>query len=72
MIEIEFSALARLCLDRRIPTQEQLATEVLAFLADRSAKQLKITWQFSLATARTKLNSPYCSVHPDNAKYRMT
>jgi transposase len=30
MIEIEFSALARLCLNRRIPTLELLKKEVLA------------------------------------------
>jgi hypothetical protein len=32
MIEIEFSALARQCLHRRIPTQEALAHEVLALV----------------------------------------
>ena len=38
MIEIEFSALARLCLDRRIPTVEQLETEILAFFHDRQSR----------------------------------
>ena len=32
MIEIEFSALARLCLDCRIPTMAKLEKEVLTFL----------------------------------------
>ena len=36
MIEIEFSALARLCLNRRIPTIEQLQSEVLALIAHRT------------------------------------
>ena len=72
MIEIEFSVLARQCLHRRIPTIEQLAREVLAIVADRKAKQAKITWQFSLQAARTKLNSHYVKVHPDNDKFKET
>jgi hypothetical protein len=32
MIEIEFSALSRQCLQRRIPTQEQMEREVMALL----------------------------------------
>ena len=60
MIEIEFSALTRLCLNRRIPTIEQLEHEVLAIVADRKAKQIPINWQFSLQSARTKLNSHGC------------
>ncbi|NIW09353.1 MAG: IS630 family transposase, partial [Gammaproteobacteria bacterium] len=62
MIEIEFSALARQCLNRRIPSQAELEQEVLTFFADRMAKQIKIDWQFSLQTARTKLNSHYVKV----------
>ncbi len=48
MIEIEFSALARECLNRRIPTIELLAKEVLALVKERAEKKLKINWQFSL------------------------
>lgn len=72
MIEIEFSALARLCLDRRIPTIEQLETEILAFFRDRECRQVKINWQFSIPAARCKLNSHYEAVHPDNAKFKIT
>lgn len=72
MIEIEFSALTRLCLARRIPTIEQLAHEVLALVAERKAKQIKISWQFSLQSARTKLNSHYVKVHADNLKFMDT
>lgn len=72
MIEIEFSALTRLCLNRRIPTIEQLEREVLAFVADRKAKQIPITWQFSLQSARTKLNSHYVKVQSDNLKFKKT
>jgi hypothetical protein len=72
MIEIEFSALTRLCLARRIPTVEQLEREVLALVAERKTKQIKISWQFSLQSARTKLNSHYVKVHSDNLKFKQT
>jgi hypothetical protein len=69
MIEIEFSALARQCLNRRIPSQADLEQEVLAFLAKRMAKGIQIDWQFSIQTARTKLNSHYVKVHSANTKF---
>lgn len=72
MIEIEFSALTRLCLNRRIPTIEQLEREVLAIVADRKAKQIPINWQFSLQSARTKLNSHYVKVQSNNLKFKET
>jgi hypothetical protein len=72
MIEIEFSALTRLCLARRIPEIDQLEREVLAIIADRSAKQIKINWQFSIQSARTKLNSHYVKVHSGNQKFEET
>lgn len=68
MIEIEFSALSRLCLDRRIPSIEQLEKEVLAIIKDRAEKKVKIHWQFSIENARTKLNKHYERVNPDNVK----
>jgi hypothetical protein len=70
MIEIEFSALTRLCLDRRIPTQEQLEREILSLVAQRKADKIKITWQFSVQSARSKLNSHYVKVQPDNQKFK--
>lgn len=72
MIEIEFSALSRLCLNRRIPTQEQLEREVLAIVKERAEKQIKIDWQFSIETARTKLNRHYEKVNEENGKYKET
>jgi hypothetical protein len=66
MIEIEFSALARLCLHRRIPSQEKLEHEVLALVAERHEKRIKINWQFSLQAARQKLNSHYVVVNEQN------
>lgn len=69
MIEIEFSALARQCLNRRIPTIEQLEREILALMDERHSKHIKIDWQFSIQSARSKLNSHYTAVHPDNEKF---
>ena len=59
MIEIEFSALSRQCLSRRIPTQEQMEQEVLALLQERQNKGITINWQFSLQAARTKFERHY-------------
>jgi hypothetical protein len=70
MIEIEFSALARQCLNRRISTQARLEMEVLALVKERHDRRLTLNWQFSIQTARCKLNSHYQKVHPDNLKYK--
>ena len=72
MIEIEFSALSRLCLNRRIPTMAVLEQEVLALIEERSSKKVKINWQFSIQSARTKLNSRYVAVLDDNNKFKTT
>jgi hypothetical protein len=72
MIECEFSAISRQCLDRRIPTQEQLEREVLALIKERAQQKIKINWQFSIKTARTKLNSHYERVFACNIAYKET
>jgi hypothetical protein len=72
MIELEFSALVRDCLHRRIPAIEQLTQEVLALVTERQQKQIKIHWQFSLEAARNKLNRHYEGVLAANAKYKLT
>jgi hypothetical protein len=70
MIEIEFSALTRLCLKRRIPTIDQLESELMALVSERTAKRIKINWQFSIAVAREKLNSRYSVVNESNSKFK--
>lgn len=70
MIEIEFSALARLCLNRRIPTIEKLESEILALIAERKQKQVKINWQFSIQDCREKLNARYSDVNDANSKFK--
>lgn len=69
MIEIEFSALTRQCLQRRIPTMAELTTEVLALLDERMCKGIKIKWQFSIDVCRHKLNSRYTVVNDTNSKF---
>ena len=51
MIEIEFSALARECLHRRIPSQEMLEREVLA-LVKVLALTTAVFWKTELSIAR--------------------
>jgi hypothetical protein len=72
MIEIEFSALSKQCLNRRIATKEELTREVLAIVKEREEKAVKIDWQFSIQSARGKLNRHYREVNADNAQYQKT
>jgi hypothetical protein len=72
MIEIEFSALVKQCLDRRIPTQERLSKEIAAIVKERNEKHIKIHWQFSIQKARQKLNSAYTNVNSLNQHYKKT
>jgi hypothetical protein len=67
MIEIEFSALARGCLHRRIPTLEQLEREVLALVEQRQQQGIEINWQFSIETAREKFKHHYQQILSDKA-----
>lgn len=59
MAEIEFSALVRQCLDRRIPDKDTLICEVKAWQDQRNSEVIKVHWQFTTADARTKLRSLY-------------
>jgi len=72
MIEIEFSALSRQCLNRRISSIGELSNEVIAYFKERSEKGIKINWQFSRETARQKLNRRYSQVNEQNQKFKLT
>jgi hypothetical protein len=72
MVEIEFSALSKRCLNRRIPTQDKLESEINAIVKERNEKQIKINWQFSIKTARDTMNSKYNAVNKENLKYKTT
>jgi len=70
MIEIEFSALSRQCLNRRIPSQEKLTEEITTIIEERNKHKVKIEWQFSIKNARTKLNNKYQAVNSSNLKFK--
>ena len=70
IIEIEFSALSRQCLNRRIPSINTLREEVFAYFKERNDKEIKIEWQFSRQKARVVLNKHYSKVNSDNQKYK--
>jgi transposase len=59
MAEIDFSALSKQCLDRRIPSQATLSAEVLAWVKERHDKRIQIRWQFSKEQARDKFQRFY-------------
>ena len=71
-IEIEFSALSKQCLSWRIGTKERLEKEVTAVVKEREEKAIKIDWQFSIKSARNKLNRYYQQVNAENARYKRT
>lgn len=62
MAEIEFSAISKQCLNRRIPDAETLQKEVLAWVNERNSKRKSVDWKFSKGNARTKLERHYSNV----------
>jgi hypothetical protein len=62
MAEIELSALTRQCLDRRIPSQVILRTEIAAWEARRNAQAGTVNWRFTTDDARIKLKRLYPSI----------
>lgn len=72
MIEIEFSALSRQCLNRRIPTKQILEQQINAIVKERNKQQIKIHWQFSIQQPRSTLNNRYTNVNPANLKFKQT
>ena len=59
MAEIEFSALSRQCLKRRIADREMLTREVKAWEEARNKKEVFCKWQFTVDKARVKLHKLY-------------
>ena len=62
MAEIEIGALARQCLNRRIPDQDALRRESKAWQDRRNQDTIKVDWRFTTADARIKLKSLYPSI----------
>ncbi len=59
MAEIEFSALSKQCLDRRIPSIDKLKREVNIWTQKRNNQKIKIKWQFTKEIARKKFERHY-------------
>jgi hypothetical protein len=57
--ETELSVLATQCLDRRIPTNEDLKREVQTWEDDRNKTTKGVDWQFTTNDARVKLRRLY-------------
>jgi hypothetical protein len=66
MAELEFAALVRQCLDRRLASQAALEREVLAWQDECNATTTTIQWSFTVPQARQKLKRHYLSVNPSN------
>lgn len=59
MAEIELSHLSRQCLDRRIPDQDTLKSEVSSWQTQRDKEACVVDWQFTTEDARIKLKRLY-------------
>lgn len=59
MAEIELSALARQCLDRRIGDMQTLEKEALIWSANRNKARKTTRWKFTTNDARRKLQKKY-------------
>lgn len=59
MVEIEIGVMVAQCLDRRIPDQTTLTTEIAAWERRRNAEKARIKWMFTVDRARAKLGRLY-------------
>ena len=62
MAEIELHVLNGQCLNKHIPTKEEINQEVEAWTMQRNNKASKINWQFTNKDARIKLKRLYPSI----------
>jgi hypothetical protein len=62
LAEIELAALSKQCLDRRIPDDDTLRREVLAWTDKRNLEKKTVHWKFSQTEARTKMQRHYQKV----------
>jgi len=71
-VEIEFSAISRLCLNKRIPTKELIEKEILACVKEREKNKVSINWKFDITHARRKMNRHYSKINKNNIKFKET
>ena len=64
MVELEFSVLSRQCLNRRIPSIEELTEQTAAWEEQRNQSKATVDWRFSVFDARTKLARLYPNHDP--------
>ena len=64
MAESELSVVSRQCLDRRIPDQPPLISQVAAWERERNAMRATVQWRFTTAEARIKLKHLYPIIEP--------
>lgn len=64
MAEIEFSALSRQCLDRRIPEKKMMEKRVGAWASQRNKARTRVNWRFATKDARIRLKKLYPSIEP--------
>ena len=62
MAEIEFSAMTKQCLDRRIGSMGQLRKELQIWERRRNRERAKIRWRFTTDSARRKLGRHYSAI----------
>lgn len=62
MAEIELSAIARTCLQRRIGSIQFMEKEVSQLVKERNAKKISINWQFGIEAARDKFERFYTEI----------
>lgn len=62
MAELEFAALSKQCLDRRIGKLEDLTKEVITWTKKRNRDSVKVNWQFSIENARQKFQRHYKTI----------
>ena len=62
--EIELRALTGQCMNRRIPDQAKLRTEVRAWTYQRNASGARVDWQFKAGDARIHLKHLYPRLQP--------
>ena len=57
--EIELSALNGQCLNRRIPSSDEMRREIAAWQSDRNHRGAPVNWRFTTTDARIKLTRLY-------------
>lgn len=59
MVEIEIGVLTRQCLHDRIPDEDRLQREIVAWEMSRNERKATVNWRFSMSDARVKLKRFY-------------